>query len=127
MSGVATIAAVASAVAAVAGVAVSASNASEQASANKKAQSQQEQALQQQKAATDKTAADADRTFNAANRKSPNTAGILAATSQAGKQGASGTMLTGPTGVDPNALTLGKNSLLGGTAPQQQSTTLLGG
>ena len=31
-----------------------------------------------------------------------------------GKAGASGTMLTGPGGIDPNALQLGKSTLLGG-------------
>ena len=32
----------------------------------------------------------------------------------AGKAGQSGTMLTGPQGVDPSSLLLGKSSLLGG-------------
>ena len=31
-----------------------------------------------------------------------------------GKAGASGTMLTGPSGIDQDALSLGKNTLLGG-------------
>lgn len=56
----------------------------------------------------------ADEANNAANAKSPDAAAMMAANLAAGKQGASGTMLTGPGGVDPNSLTLGKPSLLGG-------------
>ena len=59
-------------------------------------------------------AADADRANNAANAKTPDAAAMMAANLAAGKQGASGTMLTGPGGVDPSQLTLGKSSLLGG-------------
>jgi hypothetical protein len=51
--------------------------------------------------------------MNRANQKKPNVGTILAAAQQASKGGASGTMLTGPGGVDPNALTLGRTSLLG--------------
>ena len=49
---------------------------------------------------------------NQANRQQPNVAGIMEAASAA-SSGAAGTMLTGPTGVDPNSLALGKSSLLG--------------
>lgn len=49
--------------------------------------------------------------INQANRQTPNVAGIMESASAAG--GSSGTMLTGPTGVDPNALALGKSTLLG--------------
>ena len=49
--------------------------------------------------------------INQANRQTPNVAGIMESASAMG--GASGTMLTGPTGVDPNALALGKSTLLG--------------
>lgn len=61
----------------------------------------------------DKMASDADQANNRANQKKPDTAAILGAAQQAGKTGASGTMLTGPQGVDPNMLNLGKNTLLG--------------
>ena len=61
-----------------------------------------------------RVAADADRANNAANARSPDTAAMMASNLAAGKQGASGTMLTGPGGVDPSQLTLGKSSLLGG-------------
>ena len=56
----------------------------------------------------------ADEANNKANQKRPDAAGALSAAMQAGKAGASGTMLTGPSGVDPAALQLGKSTLLGG-------------
>lgn len=59
-------------------------------------------------------AAEADRANNAANARSPDTAAMMASNLAAGKQGASGTMLTGPGGVDPSQLLLGLSSLLGG-------------
>lgn len=51
--------------------------------------------------------------INQANRQQPNISGIMQAASAASSGGPSGTMLTGPTGVDPNSLALGKSSLLG--------------
>lgn len=50
---------------------------------------------------------------NQANRQQPNVAGIMESASAASSGGAAGTMLTGPTGVDPNSLALGRSSLLG--------------
>jgi len=50
---------------------------------------------------------------NRANQKRPDVAGALSSALMSGKAGASGTMLTGPGGVDPNALQLGKSTLLG--------------
>lgn len=64
--------------------------------------------------AASKNAQMADEANNQANAKSPDSAALLAANLAAGKQGAAGTMLTGPGGVDPTQLTLGKSSLLGG-------------
>lgn len=61
-----------------------------------------------------KTAADiADQANNRANGKRPNLGAMLSANASAAKAGGSGTMLTGVQGIDPNALTLGKNTLLG--------------
>ena len=51
---------------------------------------------------------------NRANSNQPDTSAILAAAQQAAKAGVSGTMLTGPEGVDQSQLTLGKKTLLGG-------------
>ena len=60
-----------------------------------------------------KTELQADMANNKANQKSPDTSAILDAQTQAGKAGVSGTMLTGPGGVNPSALSLGKSTLLG--------------
>jgi uncharacterized protein HemX len=80
----------------------------------KQGQIAQKNAGQAAVAAANKNAQSADEANNAANAKSPDSAALMAANLAAGKQGASGTMLTGPGGVDPTALTLGKSSLLGG-------------
>lgn len=102
------------AAAAVAGTAISYQNGQESKKAAANALEQNKKAAADQKAAADKQAKDAEESMNAANRKTPNTASILDQAQQAGKQGASGTMLTGAQGIDPNALNLSKNTLLGG-------------
>lgn len=63
-------------------------------------------ALQQQRAS--------DEANNRANQKTPDVNAILSAAQQSAKGGPAGTMLTGPSGVDPGALSLGKSTLLGG-------------
>ena len=55
-----------------------------------------------------------DEANNRANAKAPDSAAMMAANVLSGKAGQSSTMLTGPSGVDPNSLLLGKNTLLGG-------------
>jgi len=70
-------------------------------------------ATQQAQANADATLKKSTEATNKANQKKPDTSAIIDAVMQAGKTGASGTMLTGPTGVDPNALALGKTTLLG--------------
>lgn len=79
----------------------------------------QKNALQQQKKAQQEAtarAASAQRESeirqNMASRKEPDVATIMANAAKAG--GPSGTMLTGPGGVNPSSLSLGKSSLLGG-------------
>lgn len=94
------------AAAAVAGTAYSIYSGERAADAQKKAQDEAKaNALKQEKAADEAT--------NRANQKKPDTMAILDAASQSSKAGAASTMLTGPMGVDPSALTLGKNTLLG--------------
>lgn len=61
-----------------------------------------------------KTQQQADQANNRANAKSPDVTAMMSANLLAGKAGQSGTMLTGPQGVDASTLTLGKNTLLGG-------------
>jgi hypothetical protein len=68
----------------------------------------------QNKAASLKNQQQADQANNRANAKTPDSAAAMAANIMAGKAGQSGTMLTGPQGIDPTQLTLGKNTLLGG-------------
>lgn len=60
------------------------------------------------------TAKAASQANNKANQKRANSSAILSSNQMAGKGGQSGTMLTGPGGVDPSALQLGKTTLLGG-------------
>ena len=86
---------------------VSYNNGQQQAKASKTA-------LNQAKESADKQAMLAEQDMNAANKKRANTQGLLSAAMQAGRGGASGTMLTGPQGVDPKQLLLGKSTLLGG-------------
>lgn len=85
----------------------SAYNANQQKQQMKGAQYQAQQAaLKQQKQAEEQ--------LNAANKKKPDTMALLDSATQQGRAGQSGTMLTGPQGIDLNALSLGKNTLLGG-------------
>ena len=76
------------------------------AKAQKEAQAQAVSAAEAQEKANDEA-------VNRANQKAPDTAGILSAAQQASKTGASGTMLTGPMGIDQSMLQLGRKSLLG--------------
>ena len=71
-------------------------------------------AANQAKANADRAYEQSQQVNNRANQKSPDTMALLDAAQQAGKGGAGGTMLTGAQGIDPNALGLGKNTLLGG-------------
>lgn len=48
-----------------------------------------------------------------ANAKKPDISAIMSAAQEASKAGGASTMLTGPRGVDPNTLQLGKTTLLG--------------
>lgn len=62
----------------------------------------------------EKTEAEATRANNRANQKTPDLAAMLAANQLAATGGQGSTMLTGPGGVNPNSLSLGKSSLIGG-------------
>lgn len=79
-----------------------------------KARASQEVAGRQAADQAKKQADQAEQSINRANAKRPDTNAMLSATAQASKAGAGGTMLTGPMGIDPAALQLGKNTLLGG-------------
>ena len=62
----------------------------------------------------EKQAKDQEQQFNKLNGKMPDAMAMMDQNIQAGKNGPSGTMLTGPQGIDPSKLTLGRNTLLGG-------------
>ena len=79
-----------------------------------KAADAQKQSTEQATAAAAATASAADQANNRANGKQPDIMGLSAANSLTAKGGQSGTMLTGPQGVDPKTLLLGKTTLLGG-------------
>lgn len=80
-------------------------------SANKQAKAQKK-AMRSAEAIAEKQKNQAEREFNRANAKTPDLAGIMASNKRA--EGAGSTMLTGPQGVSQDALSLGKNTLLGG-------------
>lgn len=95
------------AAAAVAGAAIAYNSGRQQEKAAEKASRQAEMnAKKQEKAAAEAT--------NRANPRHASAGAALDAAAQSGKAGASGTMLTGPLGIDPAALNLGKTTLLGG-------------
>lgn len=79
-----------------------------------KAGDSQKKASEQAAASAKATADAADQAFNKANAKKPNVQGLYADNAAAAKGGVGGTLLTGPQGVDPKTLLLGKTTLLGG-------------
>jgi hypothetical protein len=72
-----------------------------------------EEQMMQQQQLMDKQLKAGEESLNRANQKTPNTSRIVDQATQAGRAGASGTMLTGAAGVDPTTLQLGKSTLLG--------------
>ncbi len=81
----------------------------------KKQSDAQKKAMRSAEAIAEKQKKQAEREFNRANAKTPDLAGIMASNKRAeGAAGVGSTMLTGPQGVSQDALSLGKNTLLGG-------------
>ena len=74
----------------------------------------QEQANQDARTRAKEAADRADIETNRANRKRADVAAIQSKEEQAALTGPAGTMLTGSQGVNPDNLTLGGNTLLGG-------------
>lgn len=74
---------------------------------------QQKKAAEQARKNADKQAQQAEQEFNRANQKTANTDKMLAANQQASLSGQAGTMLTGPQGVAPGNVDIGKATLLG--------------
>lgn len=78
-----------------------------------KAASSAKTAANQSAQAADKLYTQQEQQNNKANARSPDVNALFNQNQIEGQQGGSGTMLTGPMGVDPNSLSLGKNTLLG--------------
>ncbi len=76
-------------------------------------QKQAKKAATQAQANADKQAQQVERDMNARNAKQPNTAAMYSSNQQAAQSGVGSTMLTTPTGVNPNDLVLGRQTLLG--------------
>jgi DNA-directed RNA polymerase beta subunit len=74
----------------------------------------QEVAQTQQLAETKQQTQTSQQNINRANQRRPDSQASMDMAATAGGGGASGTMLTGPQGIDPQQLALGKNTLLGG-------------
>ena len=74
----------------------------------------QEKAQQQAQAQAQSEARKAEEATNAANRKTPQIGSLLGDAQMDANKGAASTLLTGPQGIDPQRLKLGKTSLLGG-------------
>ena len=95
------------------GVVMQADSSRKQAKAQEQAAQQAAAAAQQQAKAAEAARKQAEEEMNKATQKRPNTQAILNAAMLAGRGGASGTMLSGPQGVDAGSMTLGKNTALG--------------
>lgn len=78
----------------------------------RRAQSQMEQAQRDSLAQHEQQLSAMQQEFNKANPKRPSRTSRYMSAAQAGR-GNYSTMLTGPTGVDPSTLSLGKSTLLG--------------
>ncbi len=81
----------------------------------------QEEAMRNQQAAqaragrqAEAQAAESKANIRRSQQQAPDVASIMAAAQESGAGGPASTMLTGPAGVDPSQLTLGRNTLLGG-------------
>lgn len=97
-----------------AALAVAAGGMAMQYESSRKSASMQEDAQREAKESALKQEKSADEAYNRANQKRPDAGAILSAAQQAAKGGTGGTMLTGMSGITPDALQLAKTSLLGG-------------
>ncbi len=106
---------------AVAGAAAAAAGTGYSIYAGERADKAQKQALGEQRQAQQQAAAQAAsqqrrsaQAMAAANRRQPDMGSIMAGAAEGAGGGPTSTMLTGPTGVNPQDLALGRSSLLGG-------------
>jgi phage repressor protein C with HTH and peptisase S24 domain len=87
--------------------------AKKQARAMESATAQARDAALQQEQRAIKTEKAGEAEMNRANRRQPNAGALLSSAQQSARSGASGTMLTGPSGINPDDLRLGRSTLLG--------------
>lgn len=73
-----------------------------------------EKARKEQSRAASQARTEADKAMNRANPKKPNPLALSALNAQQMAGGPGSTMLTGPSGVQPSSLMLGRQTLLGG-------------
>jgi len=105
---------VAGAAAATAGTAYSIVAGEQGKAAQKKAMEQQRVSQERASRQAEAQAAESKANIRRSQQQAPDVASIMAAAQQSGAGGPAGTMLTGPAGIDPSQLTLGRNTLLGG-------------
>lgn len=113
MAAISTIAAVAAATAAAAGTGYAVYAGERASDAQKQAMAEQRQAQSQAAAAAESQRQKSEMAMRAANRRQPDIAGIMQSAAET-SSGPSSTMLTGPSGISPQDLALGRSTLLGG-------------
>lgn len=113
MSGVVTAALVTTAVAAVGATAYSIVQGEQGKKAQENAMNQQRQAQDRAAAAAERQANASQEAIRAANRNAPDVSNIMQNAAKMAGGGPASTMLTGPGGVDPSQLSLGRSTLLG--------------
>ena len=82
--------------------------------AQKKAMEQQQAAQARASRQAEEQATASKAAIRRSEQQAPDVASIMAAAQESGMGGPASTMLTGPAGIDPSQLTLGRNTLLGG-------------
>ena len=105
---------VVAAIAAVGSTYVAVTSANEQRKIQKQALEDQRQANERAEQRAQQEQSRAEQEYNRANRQNVDVESALDASELSAQQGASGTLLTGSMGVDPNQLNLNQNTLLGG-------------
>ncbi|CAB4165254.1 hypothetical protein UFOVP824_44 [uncultured Caudovirales phage] len=107
------VAAIAAIAAAAAGTGYSIVAGQQGARAQRDAMNQQAEAQNRAAKAAGDQANKSEQAIREANRNAPDVSNILANASKMSSGGAASTMLTGPGGVDPSQLSLGRSTLLG--------------
>ena len=105
---------VVAAIAAVGSTVVAVSSANNQRKVQERALEDQRQANERAESRAKAEQQRSEQEYNRANRQNVDVTSAMDASELSAQQGASGTLLTGASGVDPNQLNLSSNTLLGG-------------